>query len=106
MGQDSAEIAQYASHHALTGSHRRLRRGEFPSEQNLTNLMIGKAFLAKPRAFGVKGVWCRRSRPLRRIHFGLRLNPVSQLEQRRILCKARNGLIVVALARRAESFSL
>jgi hypothetical protein len=31
-----------------------------------------------PRA--VKGAWCRRSRPLRRIHFGLRLNPVSQLE--------------------------
>jgi hypothetical protein len=81
MGQNSAEATEYAGHNTLTGSPRRLRRrGEFPSHQNLTNLMIGKAFLAKPRAFGVKGVWCRRSRLLRRIHFGLRLNPVSQLE--------------------------
>jgi hypothetical protein len=90
---------QHAGHNALTGSPRRLRRGEFPGEQNLTNRMIGKAFLAKPRAFGVKGAWCRRSRPLRRSILASVSIPFCNLNQRRILCNAKNGPFVVPYGR-------
>ena len=87
MGQNSVEVAQYASHHALTGFPRRLRRGEFPSEQNLTNRMIGKAFLTKRRQGGLVSA----SPPAPANPFWPPSQfPFRNLNQRRILCNAKN----------------